>query len=165
MTEPTDDADGIFPITAAEAAILYDLGWSSGYGWERDWDWWRDGAPADDDATRIRLAEHITAIRVFRARSEAAVRAHLSDAPQPESQPATDDGWMPIETAPDDKEIIIGVPGEWAEAAYCGIAKGAVPAEDTNLTYPWVVLDRQNVVNGRRDVGPGAPPHWKPITP
>ena len=58
--------DGIFPIAKSEAAVLYELGWSSGFGWATEWDWWPNGEATeagDSYDTRCRFAQTVLVIR------------------------------------------------------------------------------------------------------
>jgi len=69
----TRQIEGIFPIEDSEAAQLHDIGWSSGYGWRNEWDWWWEDQPRDDhmesrdtDETKLRFLVHIKTIRAVR---------------------------------------------------------------------------------------------------
>lgn len=72
--------EGVFPIAESEAAVLHQLGWESGLGWETEWDWWLNGEPIDTRDhydTRVSLAQTVIIIR--RARDiadERVVQAH-----------------------------------------------------------------------------------------
>ena len=57
---------GLFPISQREASILHDLGWHSGFGWDREFDWWHGDDPsesADSEETQLKLVRHVTVIR------------------------------------------------------------------------------------------------------
>lgn len=69
---------GIFPIRSDEAAVLHDMGWSSGFGWRDEWDWWKgECEDADTPETRRALIEDLTVIRVARYRADQFVARHF----------------------------------------------------------------------------------------
>lgn len=85
-----DDIKGVFPITEKEAAMLHDLGWSSGYGWATEWDWWRTAFAEDNndinvvmesrewEETRKHLVANLVFIRVVEEEAMALVRRLLN---------------------------------------------------------------------------------------
>lgn len=80
-----DTQDGIFPITQSEAALLHDMGWSSGYGWDTEWDWWRSNltgtialASRDTDQNKFELVRYVTAIRRAREEADKIVLHHMA---------------------------------------------------------------------------------------
>lgn len=75
-TDPHIQAE-IFPIRADEAAVLHDLGWSSGYGWMSEWDWWMgEENTSDHHMTKLSLISDLTAIRIARYRADQFVARH-----------------------------------------------------------------------------------------
>jgi hypothetical protein len=91
--------DGIFPITRSEAAVLHDMGWSSGFGWATEWDWWKPiptnahgMANRDSSATKQDLYADLIAIRKARQAADDLVREHmpkLTTAPDPKDGEVT----------------------------------------------------------------------------
>lgn len=80
----TRQQEDIFPISSNEAAALHDMGWSSGYGWRNQWDWWKsdmDEERAMDsrnwDCTKRDFYAALVAIRTARNAADEIVRQHF----------------------------------------------------------------------------------------
>lgn len=78
------NTDGIFPITESEADVLHDMGWSSGYAWATEWDWWKSSMDVDQkmasrewDVTKRDLYADLIAIRKARQAADDLVREHM----------------------------------------------------------------------------------------
>ena len=83
--KPCPFCDRIFPIEEHESEILHQLGWSSGYGWRDEWDWWRTALPDDKqmesrdwESTKELLLRHITILRRARKEADFVVRVHFA---------------------------------------------------------------------------------------
>lgn len=74
---------GIFPVTDQEAEMLHDLGWSSGYGWENELDWWKGEyrfteCAHEDDEVKAQFLNDLFLIRAAQKRAMEIVRGIVS---------------------------------------------------------------------------------------
>lgn len=79
------EQETIFPISDSEAAVLHEMGWSSGFGWDTEWDWWRSGTPHDEamesrdkTSTQLHLIRCVFGIRAARREAEKIVLMHFN---------------------------------------------------------------------------------------